>query len=225
MQRGAPEAVPRARTLPTLLALIVPAPALGPLLAPGDDTRFTAPRRCTVANEDQGSRPDSASEAPEPRNPAGGPSRRNEIDDMALGGPKSEWQERTAPAAGDPVSEDELNGLSILGGSSVRGGALPGVSDPVRDGWAGPRERPDPDAAVTGGGPGGRKSPEQLDGAGFGDGGISASGGRAGGARGHAGTSDAGAGSPTGETAGGPGEYRASSRMDLDHPSSDVGDA
>ena len=116
-----------------------------------------------MANEDQGSRPDPTSEAPEHRNRAGGPSRRHEIDEMALGAPKSEWQERTAPAAGDPVSQDELDGLSLLGGSSVRGGAIPGVSDPVRDGSAGPRERPDPDAAVTGGGPEGRKSPEQLD--------------------------------------------------------------
>ena len=177
-----------------------------------------------MANADQGSRPDPSSEAPEHRNRAGGPSPGNEIDEMALRGPKSEWQERTAPAAGDPVSEDELKGLSILGGSSIREGALPGVSDPVRDGSAGPHERPDPRAAVTGGGQGGRKSPEQVPDAGTGDGGISASGGRAGGARGHAGTSSSGAGSPTGETAGGPGEYRASSRMDLDHPSSDVGD-
>ena len=58
-------------------------------------------------------------------------------------GNRSKWQERTAPAADDPVSEDELKGLSILGGSSIRDGAIPGVSDPVRDGRAGPHERAD----------------------------------------------------------------------------------
>jgi hypothetical protein len=46
----------------------------------------------------------------------------------------------------------------------------------------------------------------------------------AGGARGHAGTSDDGAGGPTGEGRAGPGEYKSTSRFDLDHPSSDVGD-
>lgn len=50
-----------------------------------------------------------------------------------------------------------------------------------------------------------------------GTGGISASGGRAGGARGNAGKSDAGAGNPEdGETRAGPGEYKSTSRGDLD---------
>lgn len=49
------------------------------------------------------------------------------------------------------------------------------------------------------------------------DGGLSASGGKAGGARGNSGTSDQGAGGPTGESRGGPGEYKSTSRGDLDH--------
>jgi hypothetical protein len=52
---------------------------------------------------------------------------------------------------------------------------------------------------------------------GRGEGGISMSGGRAGGARGHGGTSDSGAGGPEGESRGGPGEYKSTSRFDLDH--------
>ena len=79
-----------------------------------------------------------------------GPSYLSDVDREALSGPKSEWQEASAPAAGDPVSDDELRGLSLLGGSSFRDGALPGVSDPVRDGTGGPHERPD-----EGVGPGG----------------------------------------------------------------------
>ena len=39
----------------------------------------------------------------------------DEIDRMAREGPKSEWQERSAPAAGDPVSDDEKRGLNLLG--------------------------------------------------------------------------------------------------------------
>ena len=42
----------------------------------------------------------------------------NEIDRMALEGPKTEWQERSAPAAGDPVSDDEKRGLNLLGRSA-----------------------------------------------------------------------------------------------------------
>ena len=63
-----------------------------------------------------------------------------------------------------------------------------------------------------------RKSPpltpgvEQL-----GTGGISQSGGRAGGERGHGGESDSGAGGPLGESRGGPGEYKSTSLGDLGH--------
>jgi hypothetical protein len=54
-----------------------------------------------------------------------------EIDRMALDGSKSDYQERTAPAASDPVSDDERRGLNILGQSDPRGdGSIGGVSDP-----------------------------------------------------------------------------------------------
>lgn len=98
---------------------------------------------------------------------AGGPSPLTEIDEMALGAPKSAWQERTAPAAGDPVSEAEMNGLTLLGGSSIRDGAIDGVSDPVRDGSAGPRERAD--EGIRKAGPGGRQNPPLVEGVGQGD--------------------------------------------------------
>ena len=52
---------------------------------------------------------------------------------------------------------------------------------------------------------------------GRGEGGISMSGGRAGGERGLSGTSDSGAGGPEGESRGGPGQYKSTSRFDLDH--------
>ena len=54
-----------------------------------------------------------------------------EIDRMAREGGKSEWQERTAPAASDPVSDAERKGLNVLGQSDPRGdGSIRGVSDP-----------------------------------------------------------------------------------------------
>ena len=63
-----------------------------------------------------------------------------------------------------------------------------------------------------------RKNPPLTEGVdGSGEGGLSMSGGRAGGARGHGGTSDSGAGGPEGESRGGPGEYKSTSRVDLDH--------
>jgi hypothetical protein len=63
-----------------------------------------------------------------------------------------------------------------------------------------------------------RKSPELTPGVEqLGTGGLSQSGGRAGGARGHGGESDDGAGGPEGESRGGPGEYKSTSRGDLDH--------
>lgn len=99
-----------------------------------------------------------------------------EIDRIALDGTRSAWQERTAPAAGDPVSDDERRGLNVMGQNDPRGdGAINGVSDAnagdVRA--AAPIVAP-PDGV--------RRNPPQLDDAGFGDGGISASGGAAGGA-------------------------------------------
>src|SRR3954462_11423562 len=56
---------------------------------------------------------------------------------------KSKWVESTAPSADDPMSEEEMQGHNLLGNSSLRGGAIPGVSDPVRDGHGAPGERPD----------------------------------------------------------------------------------
>jgi hypothetical protein len=65
-----------------------------------------------------------------------------------------------------------------------------------------------------------RKNPPLVPDAGMGDGGISASGGVAGGARGNAGTSDSGAGGPEGDTKGGPAQHRGTSRFDLDNDES-----
>jgi len=140
-----------------------------------------------------------------------GPSYISDVDRMAMDADKSEWQERSAPAAGDPVSEDELRGLSLLGGSSIRDGAIPGVSDPVRDGTGGPHERP---GDAVGSGPARRNPPLVEDNASE-DGGISMSGGVAGGERGHAGSSNRA--NPAEEGKSGPGQYKSTSRLDLDH--------
>src|SRR3954463_5544595 len=56
---------------------------------------------------------------------------------------KSKWVESTAPSADDPMSPEEMQGHNLLGNSSLRGGAIAGVSDPVRDGHGAPGERPD----------------------------------------------------------------------------------
>lgn len=101
-----------------------------------------------------------------------------EIDRMALEGEKSEWQERSAPAAGDPVSDDEKRGLNILAQSDPRGdGALEGVSARKADDLP---NTPALDEGTAGGGQ--RRNPPLVEDAGTGDGGISASGGAAGGA-------------------------------------------
>ena len=151
------------------------------------------------------------------RNPqhSGGASPGSEIDEMALRAPKSQWNETDAPAAGDPMTDDERRGHDLLGRSGVRDEAIPGVSGLNENvtNVANTREA----GAV-------RRNPPLVEDAGMGDGGISMSGGKAGGARGHGGRSDRGAGSPTGEEKAGPGEYKSTSRFDLDHPSSDIGD-
>jgi hypothetical protein len=90
---------------------------------------------------------------------------------------KSAWLSSTDSAAYDPPTEDETNGLRPLGHASVRDGAIGGVSDPVRGGNAAPGQRPDD--AMQGGGP--RRNPPLVEHAGTGDGGISQSGGAAGG--------------------------------------------
>ena len=145
-----------------------------------------------------------------------GPSPLTDVDRLALGDAKSEWQERSAPAAGDPLTAAELDGLSLLGGSDIRDGAIGGVSDPIRDGSGGPRERPDEDIVLGGEGGAQRRNPPLLADAATEDGGLSASGGVAGGARGHGGSS--GRANPARESDAGPGEHRSTSRMDLDHP-------
>jgi hypothetical protein len=100
-----------------------------------------------------------------------------EIDRMALDGSKTEWQERTAPAASDPVSDAERRGLNVLGQSDPRAdGALGGVSD-ANDGDVAAAA---PIVVAPGGAP--RVNPPLVEDAGTGDGGISASGGAAGGA-------------------------------------------
>jgi len=149
----------------------------------------------------------------------GGASPLNDVDRMALEGDRSEWQEASAPAANDPLSADELNGLSLLGGSSLRDDALPGVSDPFRDGSGAPKER------ATGEIAGGRKNPPPMDDADTSDGGLSASGGVAGGARGHGGRSDAGAGAPDADSGDRPAQHRGTRRLDLDHGTTDRGEA
>lgn len=98
-----------------------------------------------------------------------------EIDRMALDGTKTEWQERSAPAASDPVSDAERRGLNVLGQNDPRGdGAINGVSD-ANEGdvhAAAPVEAPEGNV---------RRNPPLVEDAGLGDGGISASGGVAGG--------------------------------------------
>ena len=55
---------------------------------------------------------------------------------------KTSWQDSTSPSASEPMTEEEKDGHSILGGSNIRGGAIPGVSDPVPDSGS-RRERPE----------------------------------------------------------------------------------
>ena len=102
--------------------------------------------------------------------------RDREIDRLALDGTKSAWQEPSAPAASDPVSDDERRGLNVMGQSDPRGdGAINGVSDAN----AGDVHAAEPITARAGER---RVSPPLVDDAGMGDGDISVSGGAAGGA-------------------------------------------
>jgi hypothetical protein len=70
-----------------------------------------------------------------------------------------------------------------------------------------------------------RRNPPLVEDVAAEDGGIGQSGGAAGGERGHAGTSDRGAGGPLGEMRGGPGQYKSTSRGDLDHASDNTDQA
>ena len=163
-----------------------------------------------MADRKGGKRPRSSGRKSTESAGSQGPSPASPVDESATGGAKSAWQERNAPAAGDDVSDDERQGLGLLGRSDAREGAVPGVGGGGGDVI---------DAAAGGV----RTNPPELPDAGLGDGGISMSGGAAGGERGHGGTSTSGAGGPLGESRGGPGQYKASSRFDLDHPSGDIG--
>ncbi len=99
-----------------------------------------------------------------------------EIDRMALDGSKTEWQERSAPAAGDPLTDDERRGLNILGQNDPRGdGSINGVSDANEGDVRATMPVEAPEGNV-------RRNPPLVEDAGMGDGGISASGGVAGGA-------------------------------------------
>lgn len=144
---------------------------------------------------------------------AGGPSP-NADDRAARAGGKSEWMQRTDSAAGDPPTKEERDGMDLLGRSEVRDGAIPGVS-----GLSGMDARDlGPDRSAH------RRNPPQMDDVNNSAGDLSQTGGVAGGFRGSAGRSDAGAGDPDKEAENGPAEYKASSRFDLDHPGRDVGD-
>lgn len=81
----------------------------------------------------------------------------NASDPESRRGWKSQWVESTAPSADAPISAEEKQGHNLLGNSSLRGGAIPGVSDPARDGHGAPGERPD-DIRV-----GRRTNPPELD--------------------------------------------------------------
>jgi hypothetical protein len=71
------------------------------------------------------------------------PSQENRDETGDHEGRKSKWVESYAPAADDPISELEMQAHNLLGNASLRGGALPGVSEPARDGHGAPGERPE----------------------------------------------------------------------------------
>ena len=134
-----------------------------------------------------------------------------EIDKAALRGPKSDWQERSESAAGDQMTAAELRGMDLLGRASVRNGAIEGVGEASAESGI---DRPPSDEELSR--RSARRTNPPLSDDALGDGGISASGGVAGGARGGAGTSSSGAGTPEGYEKSGPGEQKSTSRFDLD---------
>ncbi len=134
-----------------------------------------------------------------------------EMDREALREPKSDWQERSESTAGEQMTPAELRGMDLLGRSSVRDGALEGVSEPSAE--SGIDHPPSP--ADLSRRSAHRTNPPLSDDA-LGDGGISSSGGVAGGARGGAGKSSSGAGTPEGYEKAGPGEQKSTSRFDLE---------
>lgn len=140
-----------------------------------------------------------------------------QIDREALAEPKSDWQERSESAAGDRMTPAELRGMDLLGRASVRDGAIEGVGEPSAESGI---DRP-PSSEEVSSRSAQRANPPLSDDA-LGDGGISSSGGVAGGARGGAGKSSSGAGTPEGYEKSGPGEQKSTSRFDLDHGTLDV---
>ena len=78
-----------------------------------------------------------------PENDESGAREGGQLDAESRRGWKSEWVETNAPSADEPLSDEEMQGHNLLGNSSLRGGAIPGVSDPARDGHGAPGERPD----------------------------------------------------------------------------------
>jgi len=130
-------------------------------------------------------------------------------DDETRGGDAGEPRDTTAGTEREATGV-EREGMDLLGRSSVRDGAIAGVSDASA--------RSDQRAEGTGtsgAGTGPRRNPPENPAAAAPDGGLAASGGVAGGARGHGGRSDAmDAGSGTG---GKPSEREGTSRTDPDH--------
>ncbi len=112
---------------------------------------------------------------------------------------------------GDQMSREELRGMDLLGRSSVRDGALEGVSEPSAESGI---DQP-PSAVDLSRRSAHRTNPPLSEDA-LGAGGISSSGGVAGGARGGAGKSSSGAGTPEGYEKAGPGEQKSTSRFDLE---------
>lgn len=130
--------------------------------------------------------------------------------------------ERNRNTPGRSISElgldrDEARGQDILGAAAFRGEAKPGVSDDPASGSG--------NLANTAGAGGVRRNPPLEEGVELGEGGIGQSGGVAGGERGHAGTSDRGAGGPLGDMRSGPAQYKSTSRGDpgrtIDEPGED----
>jgi hypothetical protein len=147
----------------------------------------------------------------------GGGSRSGAKRQPRRGQKKTPWQEANAPAADEPMSAAELDGQDLLGHSSVRGGAIAGVSD------TDPERQADSLSYGTAGPAGLRRNPPEADDP-ISEGGISASGGAAGGAGGNAGRSTRGSVGAARHARQQPPSSESSSRLDLDHPGTDVGE-
>lgn len=108
------------------------------------------------------------------------------------------------------LDPEEAQGHDLLGAAGIHGDARPGVSDASTG---------EGNLAASGDEVARRNPPLTPDVASS-EGGVSQSGGRAGGDRGHAGTSDRGAGGPLGDMRSGPAQYKSTSRGDVDHGTS-----